>query len=62
MRHPAVAGVVVGMRSAAEVRRNLAAFCARIPEQVWDDLRAEGLLDERAATDGPRGSVPSATS
>ncbi|MYV57079.1 aldo/keto reductase [Streptomyces sp. SID3212] len=48
LRHPVVAGIVVGMRSADEVRSNLAAFGAEIPEQVWSDLRAEGLLDERA--------------
>ncbi|NEB75396.1 aldo/keto reductase [Streptomyces sp. SID14478] len=47
LRHPAVAGIVVGMRSAAEVQANITAFRARIPEQVWDDLRSEGLLDER---------------
>ncbi|WBB58636.1 aldo/keto reductase [Streptomyces sp. WMMC500] len=48
--HPVVAGVVVGMRSADEVRRNLAAFGAEIPAQVWADLRTAGLLDERAPT------------
>lgn len=48
LRHPAVAGIVVGMRSADEVRCNVAAFETEIPAQVWDDLRNEGLLDERA--------------
>ncbi|MGW3286340.1 aldo/keto reductase [Streptomyces sp. NPDC001002] len=48
LRHPAVAGIVVGMRTADEVHRNTAAFGAEIPDQVWDDLRGEGLLDERA--------------
>ncbi|MFG6201341.1 aldo/keto reductase [Nonomuraea sp. JJY05] len=48
--HPVVAGIVVGMRSMDEVRRNLTAFGAEIPAQVWSDLRAEGLLDERAPT------------
>ncbi|MEU4997914.1 aldo/keto reductase [Streptomyces sp. NPDC021622] len=48
LRHPVVAGIVVGMRSADEVRRNVAAFGAAIPDQVWADLGAEGLLDERA--------------
>ncbi|MEU1268474.1 aldo/keto reductase [Streptomyces sp. NPDC005799] len=48
LRHPAVAGVVVGMRTADEVRRNVTAFEVEIPARVWDDLRAEGLLDERA--------------
>ncbi|HYN94540.1 MAG TPA: aldo/keto reductase [Pilimelia sp.] len=46
--HPAVAGVVVGMRSADEARRNAEAFAASVPAQVWADLRAEGLIDERA--------------
>ncbi|KUF16881.1 aldo/keto reductase [Streptomyces silvensis] len=53
LRHPAVAGIVVGMRSAAEVRKNLAAFRTPVPEQVWDDLRGAGLLDERTAAAGP---------
>lgn len=48
LRHPAVAGIVVGMRSAEEVRHNVASFGADIPEQVWADLLSEGLLDERA--------------
>ncbi|MCX4672734.1 hypothetical protein OG453_39885 [Streptomyces sp. NBC_01381] len=56
LRHPVVAGIVVGMRSADEVRRNVAAFGAAIPDQVWADLRAEGLLDETEAarTETPR--------
>lgn len=48
LRHPAVSGIVVGMRTADEVRRNMAAFGVEIPSQVWDDLRSERLLDERA--------------
>ncbi|MDH6438041.1 aryl-alcohol dehydrogenase-like predicted oxidoreductase [Streptomyces sp. SAI-144] len=52
LRHPAVAGIVVGMRTAEEVRGNTAAFGAEIPEQLWDDLRGEGLLDERAPVHG----------
>jgi D-threo-aldose 1-dehydrogenase len=48
LRHPAVAGIVVGMRSTEEVRYNTASVKADIPEQVWADLLDEGLLDERA--------------
>ena len=48
LHHPVVAGIVVGMRSAAEARRNAASFEAGVPAQVWADLRREGLLDERA--------------
>jgi len=47
LRHPVVAGVVLGMRSAAEVRSNLASFTAGVPAAVWSDLAAEGLIDER---------------
>ncbi|GAA1075516.1 aldo/keto reductase [Nocardiopsis composta] len=46
--HPVVAGIVVGMRSAGEVRRDLEAFRAGVPAGVWSDLRAEGLIDGRA--------------
>ena len=46
--HPVVAGIVVGMRSAGEVRRNIESFQAAMPAQVWADLRGEGLIDQRA--------------
>jgi len=51
LRHPAVAGIVVGIRSADEARRNAEAFAAPIPAQVWAGLRGAGLLDERAPVD-----------
>lgn len=44
LTHPVVAGVVVGMRSPEEVRRNAADLAAGVPAGLWDDLRAEGLL------------------
>jgi aldo/keto reductase family protein len=44
LRHPVVAGVVVGMRSAEEARRNAESFQAETPAHVWADLRSEGLL------------------
>jgi D-threo-aldose 1-dehydrogenase len=46
--HPVVAGIVVGMRSAAEVRSNLASFSAGVPAGLWSDLCGAGLVDERA--------------
>ena len=49
LRHPVVAGIVVGMRSAQEVRENVDLFTAEVPTQLWRDLRSEGLLDERAS-------------
>jgi D-threo-aldose 1-dehydrogenase len=48
LTHPVVAGVVLGMRSPDEVHGNLAAHAADVPSGLWSDLRAEGLLDERA--------------
>jgi D-threo-aldose 1-dehydrogenase len=44
--HPAVAGVLLGCRSAAEVRDAVAMARATVPSVLWDDLRAAGLLAE----------------
>jgi D-threo-aldose 1-dehydrogenase len=52
LAHPVVAGVVIGMRSAEEVRRNISSFDAAVPAEVWADLRGAGLLDERAPVPG----------
>lgn len=49
LRHPAVAGVVVGMRTAEEVRGNLASFTAGVPDTLWPALASAGLIDARAA-------------
>jgi D-threo-aldose 1-dehydrogenase len=46
--HPAVASVVTGMRTAAEVEANLAHVAAPIPPAFWDELKRERLVDERA--------------
>jgi D-threo-aldose 1-dehydrogenase len=46
LRHPAVASVLVGTRSAAEVR-DVAELSARtIPDDLWAELRSEGLMSE----------------
>lgn len=42
--HPAVASVVIGAADGAEMRANAAAHAAVVPEAVWADLRAEGLI------------------
>jgi len=44
LRHSAVASVVVGMRSPAEVDRNLAAHAQHIPDELWADLEHRGLI------------------
>jgi D-threo-aldose 1-dehydrogenase len=48
LAHPALASVVVGCRSAAEVEQAAAAATACIPSALWDELKAEGLLDPAA--------------
>lgn len=48
LQQPAVASVVLGMRSAAEVRTNLELAGRPVPPELWADLRDEGLLDPRA--------------
>lgn len=50
LRHPAVTGVVVGMRSAAEVAADLD-LLAPVPEAVWPDLDA--CLPPNAVQSGP---------
>jgi len=44
LRHPAVASVVVGMRSPAEVDRNLAAHAQHVTDELWADLEHRGLI------------------
>lgn len=44
LREPAVAGVLVGCRSAAEVHDNAAAFRHPIPERLWAELVRSGLI------------------
>ncbi|WP_067178935.1 aldo/keto reductase [Microtetraspora niveoalba] len=44
LRHPAVSTVVLGARSAAEAGRNAALLDRPVPEDLWAELVAEGLL------------------
>ncbi len=44
LAHPAVASAVLGMRSAAEVKSNAGLVHEAIPAEVWQTLRAEGLV------------------
>ncbi|WP_055525930.1 aldo/keto reductase [Streptomyces graminilatus] len=46
--HPAVAGVLVGTRSAAEVRDCAEQFAVSVPEAFWQELRDTGLLSDEA--------------
>ncbi|MCC7361470.1 MAG: aldo/keto reductase [Anaerolineales bacterium] len=44
LAHPAVAGVIPGARSAAEVAANVRLWQYPIPAIFWQELRAEGLI------------------
>jgi D-threo-aldose 1-dehydrogenase len=54
LRHPAVATVCLGARSQAQVERNAALFDMVVPEALWADLDARGLLPARASSNPPR--------
>ena len=46
--HPSVASVIPGAASAAQLWRNVETFSQPIPAEMWDELRAEGLLRDDA--------------
>jgi D-threo-aldose 1-dehydrogenase len=46
--HKVVATVLMGARSAEEVRQNAASFNEPLPAALWDALRAGGLIHENA--------------
>jgi len=48
LRHPAVVSVVLGTRTADQLRSGVARLEAEIPEALWADLVAEGLLVDPA--------------
>jgi len=50
LSHPAVAAVLSGAGSLAELEENVAMFHVAIPPALWDDLRTEGLLDADVPT------------
>ena len=52
LAHPVVASVCVGARSPEQIERNMALYASGVPVELWDELRAEGLL----RADAPTGS------
>ena len=50
LAHPAVATVIPGIRSKAELVENLALAARPIPADLWRELKAEGLLNTDAPT------------
>ena len=51
--HPAVVSVCVGARSPEQVRRNARLLAAKIPCDLWGELREEGLLPAEAPVPFP---------
>ncbi len=51
--HPAVASVIVGMRSVAELDENAAMMRVNIPIDLWQELRTEGLIPFEAPVPPP---------
>ncbi|MFI2710571.1 aldo/keto reductase [Micromonospora sp. NPDC018662] len=47
-RHPAVATLVLGAKTSAQVERNRDLVTAPVPDPLWADLAAEGLIDPSA--------------
>lgn len=48
--HELVASVIPGMGSGARVNQTVALYKTQIPDQLWSDLRIEGLLHSEAPT------------
>ncbi|MFI7443708.1 aldo/keto reductase [Nonomuraea indica] len=44
LRHPAVASIVLGARSPQEVEANAALWSRPVPDDLWRELEAEGLI------------------
>lgn len=44
LRHPAIASVVVGTRSAQYMQNNVDFLHYKIPEELWDTLKQEGII------------------
>ncbi|HEX6351319.1 MAG TPA: aldo/keto reductase [Candidatus Dormibacteraeota bacterium] len=48
--HPAVASVLLGCRSVAQLEENLALLAHPVPPGLWSELKAEGLLGAEVPT------------
>ncbi|MER6419337.1 aldo/keto reductase, partial [Streptomyces sp. NPDC001137] len=42
--HLSVVNVTLGMRTAEQVRRNVQLHAQHVPDGLWDELRAQGLI------------------
>ncbi len=48
LRHPAVVSVIPGGQKVSEIDSNLAAARAEVPDALWDELKAAGLMHPEA--------------
>jgi D-threo-aldose 1-dehydrogenase len=53
LAHPAIASVIPGARSVAEVEENARMVELTIPDQLWAELKEAGLIAAEAPTPGP---------
>lgn len=59
LRHPAVVSVIPGSQTLAEMEGNLRAARAEIPEALWEELAAEGLIPPVAGLTPSRATATS---
>jgi D-threo-aldose 1-dehydrogenase len=50
LAHTAVAAIIPGPNSPGQVRANIEHMRRTIPEQLWEELRREGLIHPEAPT------------
>lgn len=48
--HPAIACVLIGSQSATNIRNNVKHLMTDIPQELWDDLKTAGFIDQSAPT------------
>lgn len=48
--HPAVASICIGSRNASQQKRNAELFDSPVPQELWEALRAAGLIRQDAPT------------
>jgi D-threo-aldose 1-dehydrogenase len=50
--HPAIASVIPGARTRAEVARTVETFAHTVPADLWAEMKAEGLIRADAPVPG----------
>ncbi|WP_405802091.1 aldo/keto reductase [Streptomyces sp. NBC_01506] len=53
--HPSIINVTLGMRTQEQVERNVRLHHQHVPESLWDDLRARGLIRRDVPTQSGQG-------